>query len=125
MSGEREPPNDPSSPSKEKDKGGEGRSQAWWPMECSQAWWPMECSKAWWSMACSKLGGQWNVPSLVANGMGRKNTFSPFPTFRPTTYFNLQFFDLEILLYHGPRSLFTSFLHFFRSINYNYTFRCN
>jgi hypothetical protein len=34
-----------------KEKGGEGRSQAWWLMECS------------------KLGGQWNVPSLVANGM--------------------------------------------------------
>jgi hypothetical protein len=35
-------PNDPSSLFKEKEKGGEGRS---------------------------KLGGQWNVPSLVANGM--------------------------------------------------------
>ncbi len=50
-----------------------------------QAWWPMECSKlggqwkvpslvangkfqAWWPMECSKLGGQWKVPSLVANG---------------------------------------------------------
>jgi hypothetical protein len=28
-----------------------------------------------------KLGGQWNVPSLVANGMWRKNTFSLLPTF--------------------------------------------
>jgi hypothetical protein len=24
---------------------------------------------AWWPMEGSKLGGQWNVPSLVANGM--------------------------------------------------------
>jgi len=24
---------------------------------------------AWWLMECSKLGGQWNVPSLVAIGM--------------------------------------------------------
>jgi hypothetical protein len=44
MSREREPPNDPSSPFKKKEKGGEGRSKAWWPMEYS------------------KLGAQWNVP---------------------------------------------------------------
>jgi len=44
-------PNDPSPPFKEKEKGSEGRSKAWWPMEGS------------------KLGGQWKVPSLVANGM--------------------------------------------------------
>jgi len=25
--------------------------------------------QAWWPMEGSKLGGQWNVPSLVANGM--------------------------------------------------------
>ncbi len=43
-------PNYLSSPFKEKEKGGEGRSKAWWPMEGSM------------------LGGQWNVPSLVANG---------------------------------------------------------
>jgi glutaredoxin len=24
--------------------------------------------QVWWSMECSKLGGQWNVPNLVANG---------------------------------------------------------
>jgi len=35
---------------KEKEEGGEGRSKAWWPMECS------------------KLGSQWKVPCLVANG---------------------------------------------------------
>ncbi len=43
--------NDLNLPFKEKKKKGEGRSKAWWPMECS------------------KLGGQWNVLSLVANGM--------------------------------------------------------
>ncbi len=72
-----------------------------------------------------KFGGQWNVPSLVANGMWKKNTFSPLPTFLPTTYLNLQFFDLEVLLYHGFRSLFTPFLRFPWSINYDYAFRCN
>jgi hypothetical protein len=25
--------------------------------------------QGWWPMKCSKVGGQWNVPSLVANGM--------------------------------------------------------
>jgi hypothetical protein len=50
-------PNDPSPPLKKKEKGGEGsmvangRVQAWCLMEGSM------------------LGGQWNVPSLVANGM--------------------------------------------------------
>jgi hypothetical protein len=43
--------NDPSPPFKEKEKGGEGRSKAWCPMECS------------------KLEAQWNVPNLVTNGM--------------------------------------------------------
>ncbi len=33
----------------------------------------------WWPMEGSMLGGQWNVPSLVANGRWRKNTFSPLP----------------------------------------------
>jgi hypothetical protein len=40
-----------SPPFKEKEKGGEGRSKVWWPMEGST------------------LGGQWNVPCLLANGM--------------------------------------------------------
>ncbi len=31
-----------------------------------------------------KFGGQWKVPSLVANG--RKNIFSPFPTFPPKIF---------------------------------------
>jgi hypothetical protein len=42
-------PNDPSPLFKEKEKGGEGRFKAWWPMEGSM------------------LSGQWNVPSLVVN----------------------------------------------------------
>jgi hypothetical protein len=49
-------PHDPSSPFKEKEKGGEGRSKAWWPMErkgeVSFAWRPMECSIVWWRMEC-------------------------------------------------------------------------
>jgi hypothetical protein len=42
MSRERESPHDPNSPFKKKEKGGDGRSKAWWPMECSKVWWPME-----------------------------------------------------------------------------------
>jgi hypothetical protein len=42
--------NDPNPPFKEKEKGGEGRFKAWWPMEGSM------------------FGGQWNVANLVANG---------------------------------------------------------
>jgi hypothetical protein len=87
-------PNDLSSPFKEKEKGGEGRSMLGGQWEVPslvangrfQAWWPMKGSKlggqwkvpslvanerfqAWWPMEGSKLGGQWKVPSLVANGM--------------------------------------------------------
>jgi hypothetical protein len=42
--------------------------------------------QTWWPMECSKLGGQWKVPSLVANGRWRKNTFSPFLIFPPTNF---------------------------------------
>jgi hypothetical protein len=41
-------PDDLNPPFKEKEKGGEGRSKAWWPMEGKGkgkgyfAWWPME-----------------------------------------------------------------------------------
>jgi hypothetical protein len=50
LQGKEKAPNDPSPPFKEKEKGGEGRFKAWWPMEGSM------------------LGGQWIIPSLVANG---------------------------------------------------------
>jgi hypothetical protein len=61
-----------------------------------------------------KLGGQWKekkkVPYLVANGRKRRRflaTYSHFPLSNFTL--NLQFlsFDLKLLLYHGPRPLFT------------------
>jgi hypothetical protein len=78
-------PNDPNLPFKEKEKGGEGRSKARWPMEGSM------------------LGGQWNVPSLVANGRFharwpmegskfggqwnvKENTFSLLPISPPTNF---------------------------------------
>jgi hypothetical protein len=69
MSGERKPPNDPSSSFKEKEKGGEGRFKAWWPMECS------------------KLGGQWNV---------KEKPFSPLPTFPPTNLLKPSFFSFDL-----------------------------
>jgi hypothetical protein len=47
-----------------------------------------------------KLGGQWNVPSLMANGMWRKNTFSPLPTFPPTNLLKPSiFFPLTLRFY--------------------------
>jgi len=72
MSRETESPNDPSPPFKEKEKGVEGRSKVWWPMEHSkfggqwnvlslvangmfQVWWLMECSNVWWPMECSNV----------------------------------------------------------------------
>jgi len=60
MSREKRAPNDPSPPFKEKEKGGEGRSEIWWPMECSKL-------GGQWNVLM--FGGQWNVPSFVANGM--------------------------------------------------------
>jgi hypothetical protein len=62
---------------KEKEKGVEGGSKAWWPMECSMfgGHWKVPSLvaikkfHAWWPLECSMLGGHWNVPSLVAIGM--------------------------------------------------------
>jgi len=70
-------PNDPSPPFKEKERGGEGGSKAWWPMEGSMlgGQWNVPSLmangmfQAWWPMGCSKLSGQWKVPCLVAIGM--------------------------------------------------------
>jgi hypothetical protein len=42
MSGKKKTPHDPSSLFKEKEKGSEGGSKAWWPMECSKTWWLMD-----------------------------------------------------------------------------------
>jgi len=65
--------------------------------------------QAWWPMEGSMLGGQWNVPSLVANGMFQawwpmegegKTSFHllPFPPqqtlFKPSIFS----FDLTVLL---------------------------
>jgi hypothetical protein len=62
--GKERAPNDPNLPFKEKEKGGEGRSKAWWPMEGS------------------KHGGQWKVKE--------KHLFAP-SHFPPNKfYLNLQ-----------------------------------
>jgi hypothetical protein len=104
MSREEESSNDLSSPLKEKEKEGEGRSKAWWPMEGEGkgyllggqwkgkekvicvvangrrrrrffAWWPMEGKGE-----GSLLRGQWKVKEkvlfLVANGRRRKRFFA-------------------------------------------------
>jgi hypothetical protein len=63
-------------PFKEKEKGGEGRFKAWWPMEGSMLGGQWNVPNlvangrfhAWWPMEGSMFGGQWNVPNLVANG---------------------------------------------------------
>ncbi len=82
------------------------------------------------------LGGQWNVPSLVPNGMfqawwlmeGEGKTpfhlfpFSPQQTLLKPSIFS---FDLTVLLYYGFKSLLTPNFLFPRSINYDYTPECN
>jgi hypothetical protein len=90
---------------------GEGEvSFAWRPMEgegkVSFAWRPMEGEGE-----VSLLGGQWNV---------KEKPFSLLPTFPPTNLLKPSIFyvDLEVLLYHGLKSLPMPFLPFFRSINY-------
>jgi len=104
--------NDSNPPFKEKEKGGEGRFKVWWPMENSM------------------LGGQWNVPCLVANGMFQawwpmegegKNTFSPLPFSpqQPLLKPSIFSFDLTILLYHGSKPLLTLSFPFSQSINYD------
>jgi hypothetical protein len=86
-----------------------GRFQAWCPMEGS------------------KLGGQWKVPSLMANGRWRRNTFSPLPFSpqQPLPKPSIFPFDLTILLYHGPKPLLTPSFPFLRPINYNCAPQCN
>jgi hypothetical protein len=56
-------------------------------------------------MECSKLGGQWKE---------KEKPFSPLPTFPPTNILkpSIFSFDLEVLLYHGPRLLLMPFLPF-------------
>jgi hypothetical protein len=72
----REPPNHPSPPFKEKEKVGEGRSKAWWPMEGEGEG--------------SLLGGQWKekekVLCLVANGRRRRRFFATSSTFPPSNF---------------------------------------
>ncbi len=72
-------------------------------------------------MECSKLGGQWKVPSLVANGMWMRNTFSPLPFSPQQPLPKPSFFSLTLRFY------FTMVLSrysrlpfpFLRSINHN------
>jgi hypothetical protein len=133
----REPPNDLSPPFKEKEKGGEGGSKAWWPMECSKL--GDQCKvpslvaigmfHAWWPLECSMFGGHWNVLSLAAIRMfqawwplegERKTPFHLFH-FPPTTLLtpSIFSFDLTVLLYHGLKPLLMPFFPFLRSINYD------
>jgi hypothetical protein len=86
--GKKRAPNDPSPPFKEKEKGGEGRSKAWWPMECSNAWWPME--------------GEGKTPFHLFPLSPRQILLKP----------SIFSFDFKVLLYHGCRPLLTHFLSF-------------
>ncbi len=110
MSREKKDSNDPSLLFKEKEKGSEGRSPN------GGQWKEKE--------KVPMLGGQWNVPSLVANGRRRKNHFhlfplSPQPILLKPSIFP---FDLKVLLYCGSRPLFTHFLPFPWLINYDRLF---
>jgi hypothetical protein len=86
----RDHPNHPSPPFKEKEKVGEGRSKAWWPMEG-------EGEGAW-------LGGQWKekekVLRLMANGRRRRRFFSTSSTFPPKQlYLNLHSLSFTLKFY--------------------------
>jgi hypothetical protein len=119
-------PNHSSSPFKEKEKGGEGGSKAWSSMEDSKlgGQWKVPSLvangrfQAWWPMECSKLGGQWKV---------KEKPFSPLPFSpqQPLPKLTIFLFDFTILLYHGPKPLLTPSFPFLRSINYNYAPQCN
>ncbi len=85
---------------------------------------------AWWSMEgegkSSLLGGQWKekekVLYLVANGRRRRRFFSTSSHFPPKQlHLDLHFlsFDIKVLLYHGPRPLFTHSFPFPWPINYD------
>jgi hypothetical protein len=75
---------------------------------------------AWRPMEGSLLSGQWNVSSLVANGRfhawwpmeGEGETPLPFPPQQTLPKPSIFSFDLTVLLYHGPKSLFTPFFPF-------------
>ncbi len=73
-----------------------------------------------------KLGGQWRekekVFCLVANGRKRRRFFSTSSHFSPKQLrLDLHFlsFTIKVLLYHGPRPLFTHSLAFPWPINYD------
>jgi len=77
-----------------------------------------------------KLDGQWEekekVFCLVANG--RRRFFSTSSHFPPKQlHLNLHFlsFDIKVLLYHGPRPLFTHAIPFPWPINYDHISWCH
>jgi hypothetical protein len=77
-----------------------GRSHAWWPLECSM------------------LGGHWNVKE--------KTPFHLFH-FPLTTLLTPSIFPLDptVLLYQGPKPSLTPFFPLLQSINYDCAFPCN
>ncbi len=98
----------------------------------------------WWPMEDSKLGGQWKIPSLVANGrfqawwpmedskLGgqwkvKEKHLSPLPFSpqQPLPKPSIFPFDLTVLFFHGPKPLLTPSFPFLRSINYNCAPQCN
>jgi hypothetical protein len=95
----RNHPNHPNSPFKEKEKVGEGRFKAWWPMEG-------EGEGAW-------LGGQWKEKEKVLFYLFH---FSPQATLLKPSFFILH---IKVLFCPGTRPLFTPSLHFPWPINYD------
>ncbi len=90
------------------------------------AWWPMEGEGK-----SSLLGGQWKekdkVLCLVANGRRRRRFFATSSHFPPKQlHLDLHFFsfNIKVLLYHGPRPLFTHSFPFPWPINYDRIFWC-
>jgi hypothetical protein len=131
MSGEREPPNDPSSPFKKMEKGVKVNPKLggqWNVLKLGGQWnVPKLGGQSKEKEKFLLLGGQWNVPLFFGQWNVKEKPFSPLPIFPPTNLFkpSIFSFDLEVLPYHGFRLLLTPFFHFPRSINYDYASRCN
>jgi hypothetical protein len=77
-------------------------------------WWPVEGEGEGYL-----IGGQWKekekVLCLMANGRRRRRFFATYSHFSSKQlYLNLHFlsFDIDVLLYHGPRPSFTHSLPF-------------
>jgi hypothetical protein len=92
--------------------------------EGSYAWKPMEGKvEGFYARRPMEGKGKGSYVRRSMEGKG-KGSFSPLPTFPPSNFTYTFFFSfhIKVLLYHGSRPLFTSFLPFLWPINYDRAF---